>query len=810
MSSKILTEKEFPLNEIFAQILANNNLNFSPFSQTNINKEYLYHRKNIFNILHKITNKMGFKSQVFYLSANYLDIIFSSKKIIKYEFNIYTLALACFCLSAKFCEIDPIVPQLNYFIKIYYNIIGYKIKNPISLQDLKYAEVYILKLLNYKLNYYTIYDFNSFLFIHGLIKSQQKNSNFNPKQIMEKIYKKSRYYLDLILINTKLCFKYNTLFISIFILEQSIKEFANKKNQTIFFNEIMKNIFNINYEDEEQYQRLIVDEEVEKIFGKNEKDKDNKVNNITSKKIEEKNECKDNDLFNKTFFNSNKKLRLNFDINKLKDIYQKIDICKSISKEKNHNKTSKNFYAITTMKKENRNPNLVSLTSRNELDDNILKYSNKNRESGFDSQPKIIYSKYTYNGNKIYYGDKDEKLTKKNKNSSEKSVNKNICFNKYILTSHKKVNQNTLKSTKKSCDNNKNNKTLYQKKLIIQNLKENFKTISSFMDDSKNKVTYGIINLNSKEKKKEASIEYKNKNELNSFQKVNFLKKINYKRIINNVIIGKTSSLDKNNKKTINNISNFNKIDKTSKNKIKFLNINNFKNMNESAQTITSNSLHLNIKKEFNISKDKTFRNFNIHKYQKYSTKTNQNQEIEKLNNPPKNKLSLLLGKQNTNLNNTLKEINIAYANDINNKKRPTLNKDKEILSTLPNKEIINFFKIQKNNFSKIKQDKKQEEIYKNQQDIRKNTIPNPNQEKMNSSSILLNNNISFNQTNKNMIRDSLRYNNIYKKNKILDMKSKNCFNINNRNTVNGFNDTFYKSHVYTKTLENDLVRKRF
>ena len=808
MSSKIITEKDFPLNEIFAQILANNNQNFSVFSQSNIDKEYLYHRKNIFNILHKITNKMGFKSQVFYLSANYLDIIFSSKKIIKYEFNIYTLALACFCLSAKFCEIDPIVPQLNYFIKIYYNIIGYKIKNPISLQDLKYAEVYILKLLNYKLNYYTIYDFNSFLFIHGLIQSQQKNNNCSPRQIMEKIYKKSRYYLDLILINTKLCFKYNTLFISIFILERSIKEVVNKKNKNICFKEIMKNMFNINYEDDEQYQRLIMDEEIEKIFGKNGKDKnkDNNVYNITNKKFEEKNECNDSDLFNKTFFNSNKKLRLNFDINKLKEIYQKIDICKSISKEKNHNKTSKNFYAITSMKKENRNPNLVSITSRNELDDNTIKYSNKNKGSGFDSQPKIIYSKYTYNGNNIYYGDKDEKPIKKNKNSSVKSDNKNICLNKYILTSHKKVNQNTLKSTRKSCDDNKNNKTLYQKKLIYQNLNENFKTISSFMDDSKNKITYGIINLNSKEKKKETSIEHKNKNELNSFQKINFFKKINYKRLINNVIIDKTSSLNKNNKNTINNISNFNKIDKTSKNKITYLNINNFKNMNESAQTITSNSLHLNIKKELNISKDKTFRNFNIHKYQKYSTKTNQNPDTQKRNNPPKNKLSFLLGKQNTNLHNTLKEINIANAN----KKRAILNKDKEIISTLPNREIINFFKTQKNNFYKIKQDKKQEEIYKNQQDVRKDTIPNPNHEKMNSSSILIKNNISFNQANKNMIRDSLRYNNIYKKNKILDMKSKNSFNINNRNTVNGFNDTFFKSHVYTKTLENDFVRKRF
>jgi hypothetical protein len=345
------------------------------------------------------------------------------------------------------------------------------------------------------------------------------------------------------------------------------------------------------------------------------------------------------------------------------------------------------------------------------------------------------------------------------------------------------------------------------------NLNENFKTISSFIDDSKkDKVIYGIINLKTKERKKETSIEHKNKNDLNSLQKKNFYKKINYKRLINNVIIDKASSINKNNNNSniVNIISNFNKADKTSKNKIVFLNnINNFKNINESAQTITSKSLHLNIKKEINISKDKTFRNFNIHKYQKNNTKTNQNQDTQKISDPPKNKLSFLLGKHNSNLNNTLKEINIAYAND-NNKKRETFNKDKEILSTLPNKEIINFFKTQKENFYKIKQDKKKEEIYKNQQDKRMETIHNPKQEKMNSSSIVINNNMNLNIANKSLIRDSIRYNKIYKKNKISDVKSKNYFIINNRNTIHGLNDTFYKSHVYTKTLENNFMRKRF
>jgi hypothetical protein len=125
MSSKINRNQELPLSQIFEQMMANTHKTFSLYSQSSVSKEYIHHRKNIFNILHKIMIKMGFKSQVFFLTANYLDIIFSSKNISKMKINIYAFALSCFCLASKFCEMDPIVPQLQYFIKIYYNIMGY-------------------------------------------------------------------------------------------------------------------------------------------------------------------------------------------------------------------------------------------------------------------------------------------------------------------------------------------------------------------------------------------------------------------------------------------------------------------------------------------------------------------------------------------------------------------------------------------------------------------------------------------------------------------------------------------------------------
>ena len=81
------------------------------------------------------------------------------------------MGLACLLLSAKFIENDPFVPNLQNFIKVYNMVVGYRYI--ISVTDLFYAEVLTCKMLGYKLNYYTIYDFNSFFFGHGIIKMEQ-------------------------------------------------------------------------------------------------------------------------------------------------------------------------------------------------------------------------------------------------------------------------------------------------------------------------------------------------------------------------------------------------------------------------------------------------------------------------------------------------------------------------------------------------------------------------------------------------------------------------------------------------------------
>jgi len=297
MDDNYLSETEISPKELIKCMKSNiYNIHFKNNYQY-ISSDYILNRTSLFSLIRKISNKMGFKSQTYFLSIYYLDILFSKNK--KIECNYKTLGLACLLLSAKYIENDPYVPNLPSFIKAYNIVVGYKYI--ISVTDLFYAEVLTCKMLGYKLNYYTIYDFDSFFFGHGIIKMEQirdlnngnlaKNKNnyevntFNSiiiRQILEKIYRKSRHYLELIINNSKICLKYNSLIISIYIMKKSIEEilyeeqrinqhdlirresFVNKTSK--YFKEIMNEIYDINYESMDSFTELVSDTELIKLL----------------------------------------------------------------------------------------------------------------------------------------------------------------------------------------------------------------------------------------------------------------------------------------------------------------------------------------------------------------------------------------------------------------------------------------------------------------------------------------------------------------------------------------------------------------
>ena len=98
---------------------------------------------------------------------------------------------------------------------------------------------------------------------------------------MEKIYRKSRFYLDKIVYNGNICLKYSSLIIAVAIMKQSVEDILIGENETKeneikeikekaskCFKEIMKEIYKINYESLDEYQNLILENDLKNIFSK--------------------------------------------------------------------------------------------------------------------------------------------------------------------------------------------------------------------------------------------------------------------------------------------------------------------------------------------------------------------------------------------------------------------------------------------------------------------------------------------------------------------------------------------------------------
>ena len=612
MNDSNINEAGVSPKQIFEIMKTNIFDNFYTYSYSSINKDYLYSRKTLFNILHKITKRLGFKSQTFYLCTLYLDMIFSIKK--KININLNSLGLATLCLAAKYVENDPIVPHLQYFLKVYNYILGYK--SVISISDLKSAEVMVLKLLNYKLNYYTIYDFNSFLFGHGILKLEQikEIEDINPrryyrnkrkdfcfnhtsslmiKSILEKIYQRSRYYLDLVLNESKLNFKYNSLILSIYIMRKSVFEIlAHEQNIDLYeknereqfykrnsscFRQIMHNFYNIDYETNEQYRELLVDEEIQEIFENKEKAKidfgkislcgyktkkkkeDEKENNIL-----DFNRLNNKDIDNTSLFSSSvtcgffKRLRLKPNFDEVNKSHHEINMASSKKERNTIGYNNDNTYDNINLNM-NINEERISFKNR-ELKKRILSHANK-------SASNISIQNKSKDKNKDK--DKDKNIER------EESTNK---INKKLSNISFKTNEK-----KNGCNSNK----------LLQRI-ENYNRIKNKImsnNDKKIDIDYSIntfhgsnFSLNKKpELKTEENSPMNTENKTNTKKTINYL---NYSRM--NKFI-KIKGVNNGKEKTEYSCScaNNNDNDEINKNDVSHDNINNAKNSKKSYEKRT-------------------------------------------------------------------------------------------------------------------------------------------------------------------------------------------------------------------------------
>ena len=83
-----LYEMEVSPIEILSLMKFNIYNHYKEESIINIDKTYTLQRKGLISLIKKISKKMGFKSQTFFLAINYLDIIFSKNNDILYNYSL--------------------------------------------------------------------------------------------------------------------------------------------------------------------------------------------------------------------------------------------------------------------------------------------------------------------------------------------------------------------------------------------------------------------------------------------------------------------------------------------------------------------------------------------------------------------------------------------------------------------------------------------------------------------------------------------------------------------------------------------------
>lgn len=153
-------------------------------------KEYLKVRQKIVQEMRKISFKYHLELQTFFLSVTYLDKICEKINSIKYD-EIRSISIFCLILASKFYE---------------KSCVGLIIENDFKTQlstNYKSDEIYVLQLLDYKLNILTVYDLLQqikqigFLFKKENISQKKINVAYSQIDKMAMAFVENKAYIDL-------------------------------------------------------------------------------------------------------------------------------------------------------------------------------------------------------------------------------------------------------------------------------------------------------------------------------------------------------------------------------------------------------------------------------------------------------------------------------------------------------------------------------------------------------------------------------------------------------------------------------------
>ena len=414
------------------------------------NKLYFSRRKQLKSLMKSINSYIDFNSQTYFLALYYMDLIFTHKDLEKIFFNHFALwhqyplqnvdlqmsnyvllSLACLIIAAKFNENDSNNPTMSSFLRLLYEFS--KKKYIFNLEYLYRAEVVVLKILKYKLNYYTIYHYLIFFFTHGIVllktiqRSKIYNKKYSSRKILEKIYIKVRELFDEIIESEKYYNyyfgKYNyeivveiLLWCTEKVLEEKIPDDEN----------IFKLIFGINIEQNKKKEIIAILEELSsKIKKRNALSKSTKMIEMSNIKESYNN----NKIMNqKNNFNLLSSRPTRYDYNNNNNVNN--NYINNIQQKSSITKTEALTYG--QLYDQNLNQNQKNYVGNNEY----FKYiNNSNKNEAFNS----IDNNYNYQYNDPY------KQNQNNNNYYQLNKTTNIKYgpNKRVyLTSNKSNNTN--------------------------------------------------------------------------------------------------------------------------------------------------------------------------------------------------------------------------------------------------------------------------------------------------------------------------------------------------------------------------------
>ena len=193
-------------------------------------KDYLKQRSPLIKNIKNICSYFSLSLKTYFLSIEYLDKI-SSKIIFFNPKNLFQISLLCLILAAKFNERGPKLLQVQAELKKYLS--------KKYLED----EIYVLKLLNYKLNIHTSYDKLMEILYYGFI-FEGEDYNYGKMNYFYSYLEKILYLFSEV--NSYINMTSNQIVLSII-------GYARELLGLTPFNESIKKIYLINQKNEKFY-----------------------------------------------------------------------------------------------------------------------------------------------------------------------------------------------------------------------------------------------------------------------------------------------------------------------------------------------------------------------------------------------------------------------------------------------------------------------------------------------------------------------------------------------------------------------------